>query len=131
MLHVFSQSLMTLACTSGFQKNYGRWADGWKDGPTCIEKLFVYHFFNGLIIRIRKSSGHSGTKDKPFGAETGKTTTIVLRGYVLNTEDGCTCLPMGVGPMMRCIHTVHILCWFYWGPFFVVPPGAPYHARTL
>ena len=28
-----------------------------------------------------------GTPQKPFGAETGKTVTVVLRGYVLNTED--------------------------------------------
>ncbi|CAE6972625.1 unnamed protein product [Symbiodinium sp. KB8] len=37
------------------------------------------------IGRLAAEFGAS-TKDKPFGAETGKTTTIVLRGYVLNTE---------------------------------------------
>ena len=40
-----------------------------------------------IYIYIYKVSFSPGTPQKPFGAETGKKAQIVLRGYVLNTED--------------------------------------------
>ena len=65
-----------------------------------------------------------GTPQKPFGAETGKTATIVLRGYVLNTEDDVE------GIWVRLVFWAHVSAGVFVGAYVGCLFGAGEELKT-